>query len=158
MDIAGPTSRRGMAAIAAGLALVAATGDIALAQGAPPGIDDFVRRFRAAMDERNADSIAALYGERALLLMPEGPIAAGRDQIRAVYARNFASGTVKMTPAETRADGDASQAVILWIWNVEIAQPGRDPVRRRIRAMLHLKNGPAGWQIAADLYEVIPAG
>lgn len=157
MDIAGPTSRRGMASIAAGLAAMAAAQAPAAAQGAPPGIEDFVRSFRAAMDARDADRVAALYGERGLLLMPEGPIAAGRDQIRAVYARNFAAGTVRMTPAETRADGDAAHAVILWIWNVEIAQPGRDPVRRRIRALLHLRNTPDGWQIAADLYQVVPA-
>lgn len=158
MDIAGPTSRRGLAPLAAGMAMMAAAAGPVEAQGAPPGIENFVRRFRAAMEARDADSVAALYGERALLLMPEGPIAAGRDQIRAVYARNFASGAVRMTPAETRADGDAAHAVILWIWNAEIAQPGRDPVRRRVRALLHLKNTPAGWQIAADLYQVVPAG
>lgn len=158
MTIAGSTSRRGMGAIAAGMALMTAAPGAASAQGAPAGIEDFVRRFRAAMAARDADAVAALYGERALLLMPEGPIAAGRDQIRAVYARNFANSGLRMTPAETRADGDAAHAVVLWIWNAEIARPGGEPLRRRIRALLHLKAAPEGWQIAADLYQVVAAG
>ena len=35
----------------------------------------------------------------------------------------------------TRADGDAAHAVVLWIWNAEIARPGGEPLRRGARSV-----------------------
>lgn len=146
----------GLAAAVAGMTMLASPH--ASAQQGPDGPEDLVRQFTAAMAERNADRIAGLYAERAVLMMPEGPVAAGRDQIRAVYARNFASADTKMTLAQARVDGGEDTAVMLWVWNVEIGQPGREPVRRRVRSMVHVKKTPAGWQIFADMYQVLPAG
>ncbi len=146
----------GLAAAVAGLAMLG--GRHAAAQQGPAGPEELVRQFTVAMAERNADKLAALHAERAVLMMPEGPVAAGRDQIRAIYARNFATADMRMTLAQARVDGGEDSAVVLWVWNVEIGPPGRDPLRRRVRSMVHVKKTPGGWQIFADMYQVLPAG
>ncbi len=87
------------------------TRDAATAQGAPPGIDDFVRRFRAAMDERNADGIAALYGERALC------------SCRKARSRRAATRSARSMPVTLPRDSEDDA--------------GRDPRRRRCLAGRH---------------------
>jgi uncharacterized protein (TIGR02246 family) len=128
------------------------------AQPVIPAIDHLPRLFAEAMAARDADRLASYYGERAILMTPEGPVASGREQIRALFARNFSSGAVRMTLNQARVDGDQANAVVLWDWTLEVAVVGRDPIRRRIRSMLHLKNLSTGWQIIADMYQILPAG
>jgi hypothetical protein len=66
--------------VGSALVLAITTGGAVAQQGAAKP-EDLVRQFAAAMAERDADKVAALYAERAVLMMPEGPVAAGREQI-----------------------------------------------------------------------------
>ncbi len=109
--------------------------------------------YTNAMAARDVEAIGGFYAERAILMTPEGPVAGGRDQIKALLARNFAAGAVRMTVNQARRDGDANHAVVIMDWLLEIAPAGREPLRRRVRSLFYMRSTGSNWQIVADMYQ-----
>ena len=109
--------------------------------------------YTNAIAARDVEAIGGFYAERAILMTPEGPVAGGRDQIKALMARNFAGGAMRMTVNQARRDGDPNHAVVIMDWLLEIAPAGREPVRRRVRSLFYMRNGGGTWQIVADMYQ-----
>ncbi len=129
----------------------------AQAQGRSATPKDLMDQLAAAIVARDVAQIAGFYSEQSMLMTPQGQIVHGRDRIRAVYERNFASGQPPMRLVNARSDGGPEAGVVIWIWEMEIARPGQPPQRRRVRSMLYLKNSASGWRVVVDMFQVFAA-
>ena len=144
-------------AVALSFGLVLGSG--AQAQVAVTDPSDLANLYAKAMAESDIETIVAFYAENGILLTPEGPIAAGRDQVRQLMTRNFSGGAkLSMRFNGAQIDGGGGNAVTIWDWVLEVALPGREPLERHVRSMLYLKQAEAGgaWFIVADMYQVLP--
>lgn len=110
--------------------------------------------FSAAVNGGDADAVAALYAPDALLMLPNGDIAMGRDAIRAVYAANQKSGANTITFDQAKVDGDFRSASLVWTWSLTISPQAGVPRHTRGRSLLYLKRTGTVWQIAADMFQV----
>ena len=126
----------------------------AVAQGQPTTPKELMDQFAAAIVARDVERIARFYTERAMLLTPAGQIIQGRERIREIFARNFASGQPPMRLINARSDGGPEAGVVIWIWAMDVPRQGRPPQRRHVRSMLYLKNSAAGWHVVADMFQV----
>lgn len=144
--------RTAIAALAS--AALWALGSAAHAQSGPATPNELVRRFQAAMAARDVEGLANLYAEQGLLLPPSGGAVTGRGNIRAFMARNLAAGQPALRMLNARFDGTTEVGVIIWTWEPEGTAQTPPAQQRHIRSMLYVKNSPAGWQIAADMFQV----
>lgn len=149
-----------MRPIAALLILVTAMFAAAPAQAQPsiPSPPDLPKLYAQAMAAGDVEAIVAFYAPNAILMTPEGPVAAGADAIRALMTRNFAGGVaLGMTFNQAQLDGGNGHAVMVWDWLLHIELDGQPPQQRHVRSMLYLKQGEdADWLIAADMYQILP--
>ncbi|MGE0501308.1 MAG: SgcJ/EcaC family oxidoreductase [Rhizobiaceae bacterium] len=113
-------------------------------------VDVFVKATAAG----DPDALAALYAPNAIFLAPDTPVVSGRDEIRKVFARNFAAGPNTIAFTDVLVDGEGTRALILWSWNTQISPPGRDPVRLSGRSLVYFIRGETGWLISADMMQV----
>jgi uncharacterized protein (TIGR02246 family) len=111
--------------------------------------------FSAAVNSGDADAVAALYAPDAMLMLPNGDTATGRDAIRAVYAANQKRGTNAMTFDQAKVDGDFQNAALIWTWSLTISPQAGVPERTRGRSLLYLKRTGTAWQIAADMFQAV---
>ena len=133
--------------------LLAAGG--AAAQGGPATPAALVRQFQEAMVARDADRIAGLYAEQGIMLAPRGGVVSGRAEIRATLARNLAAGQPGLRLVNARFDGGTDVGVVIWIWEPDVPATAPPAQRQRVRSMVYVKNSPTGWQIVADMFQVI---
>ncbi|ODA67097.1 SnoaL-like domain protein [Methyloligella halotolerans] len=117
---------------------------------------DAVEIFRKATAEGDAAAIADLYAPKATLLMPDGKVATGRDQIRALNERVLSAGKNELTFRDVKVDGGDARAVMIWSWDRKITPEDGDPVTIRGRSMLYWLKGEDGWQIVVDMYQQVP--
>ncbi|MFD0988265.1 YybH family protein [Methyloligella solikamskensis] len=117
---------------------------------------DAVEIFKKATAEGDAAAIANVYGPKATLLLPDGKVASGRDQIRALNERMLSAGKNELTFRDVKVDGGDSRAVMIWSWERKITPEKGEPVTIRGRSMLYWLKGEDGWQIAVDMYQQVP--
>ena len=87
-------------------------------------IAEAYKAFEKSFYEGEADTISRMYTEDAELLVPEAPVAKGREAIRQVWASILGSGgnTVRVHTREVQEGGD-------WAYEVgtfEVRAPNRD--------------------------------
>jgi uncharacterized protein (TIGR02246 family) len=128
----------------------------ATAQAGPSTPAALVRQFQEAMAARDADRIAGLYAEQGVMLAPRGGVVSGRAEIRATLARNLAAGQPGLRLVNARFDGGTDMGVVIWIWEPDVPPTAPPEQRQRVRSMVYVKNSAAGWQIVADMFQVIP--
>ena len=139
-------------------ALVLSTASAATAQAARhfsrprEAVDAMV----AAVAARDADAMAGLYAEDAIVLSPNQPLTGGRAAIRDSWLRNFANGYSALSILQMRTEAGTDRAVTLMIWEATISPPGRDAQTIRGRSMIYAKRVAEGWIISADMWQ--PAG
>ena len=147
---------RALTAILILTSLVLATG-AARAQAVIANPQDLPRLYAEAMAASDIETIVSFYAPNAILMTPEGPVAAGTDDIRALMTRNFAGGArLSMRFNQAQLDGGNGHAVMVWDWVLAVALEGQ-ATQRRVRTMMYLKQGADGaWLIAADMYQLPP--
>lgn len=140
------------------LCLVASLGSVpTLAQSPIANPQDLPRLYAAAMAAGDVETIVSFYAPNAILMTPEGPVAAGAEQIGQLMARNFAGGVqLSMTFNQAQIDGGSGHAVTIWDWVLAVAPPGQAAVTRRVRSMLYLQQSGERWAIVADMYQILP--
>lgn len=116
---------------------------------------DAAEVFVKATAAGDADAIAALYAPDAVFLAPDTPVISGRDRIRSLFARNFAAGPNTIAFSDIRVDGEGTRAVVLWEWVSEVRPADRDPIRLAGRSLVYFVKGQTGWQISADMLQVM---
>lgn len=104
----------------------------------------------------DADAIAALYAPNAIFLAPDTPMITGRDAIRGVFERHFLAGRSSIRFFDVKIDSAGDRALVVWRWISEVALDGGAPVRTDGRSMVYMVKGDAGWQISADMLQVMP--
>ena len=110
--------------------------------------------FAAAVAARDADAIAAMYIDRAVVLSPNEDAIQGRAAIRAAWARNFAAGYSAIRFADNqRTDRGLDRAAHLFVWEATITPPGGAEQRIRGRSLLYLVAVDGGWLISADIWQ-----
>lgn len=119
--------------------------------------EDAVKIFKQATAKGDAAAIAALYAPKATLLMPDGKVAEGRDQIRAITERMLGAGKNEIVFRDVKVDGGDTRAVMIWSWDRKIAPEEGDPITIRGRSMLYWLKSEEGWQIAVDMYQQVPS-
>jgi uncharacterized protein (TIGR02246 family) len=139
---------RRLAAALAGLLLLQAPAAIAGPIADPRQSVDI---FREAMAAGDAEAIAGLFAENAILLAPTGEAFGGRDAIRAVYQRNFDAGRNTIVFDEVQFEAGSDRAVMLWLWHLTIENAGTT----RGRSMLYWRRTDAGWEIVADMFQAV---
>ena len=108
---------------------------VVLAVGLPasPGLalgpGDIAKQMATAMSDAIAkgdvDAIAALYAKDAVVMLPSGKTASGRDAIRQAYADNQAAGTNVLEFGGGRALGGRDQLSVIWTWELTITPEGQ---------------------------------
>lgn len=149
-----------MARLAIILATLVAAGLLAgTARAQSPIVNpqDLPQLYAQAMAAGDVDTIVSFYASNAILMTPEGPVAAGAEQIRQLMARNFSGGArLGMKFNQAQIDGGGGHAVTVWDWNLTIAVEGQPEQQRHVRSMIYLQQAGERWTIAADMYQVLP--
>ncbi len=146
-----------LALIVAALAVSIALGAPARAQSPIANPQDLPELYARAMAAGDVDTIVSFYGPNSIVMTPEGPVAAGQEQIRLLMTRNFSGGAkLSMAFNQARIDGGGGHAVTVWDWVLTIAVEGRPEQKRHVRSMIYLQQAGERWIIAADMYQVLP--
>ncbi|WP_370222469.1 YybH family protein [Pararhodobacter marinus] len=100
---------------------------------------------------------AAALGAAVLSAAPAGaqvgPILSGRDQIREVWARNFAAGYDRLSVTQHRAETGSDRAALVMVWNATVSPQGQAPQQVTGRSLLYLVRVADGWLISADMWQ-----
>ena len=104
----------------------------------------------------DADAIANLYAPNALILAPGAPIIAGRNNIRQVFANNFARGQNAIEFGSIQADGAGTRAIVLWDWVSTLTPADGQPVQTKGRSLVYFVRADEGWLISADMFQAAP--
>ena len=110
----------------------------------------------AAVTARDADAVAALYTEGAIVLGPNQPVVSGRAAIRESWARNFASGYSVLAVTDSRTETGTDRAALVMLWTATIAPQGSAPQQVRGRSILYFQRQAEGWIISADMWQPAP--
>jgi uncharacterized protein (TIGR02246 family) len=122
-----------------------------------PAPRDATEVFAAAVAARDAEAIAAMYAEEAIVLSPGQNPVAGREAIRAAWEANFAAGYSAIIFGQNqRTDRGADRAAHLFVWEATISPAGVQPRQMRGRTLLYLTAVDGGWLISADIWQPIP--
>ncbi|MBN8291988.1 SgcJ/EcaC family oxidoreductase [Rhodobacter sp. NTK016B] len=114
---------------------------------------DAVAAMTEAVAARDADAVAALYAPDAAVFLFNGPILSGRDQVREIWARNFANGYDSLTVTRQRSETGSDRAALVMLWRATIAPPGQAPQQVQGRSLLYLVRVDGGWLISADMWQ-----
>lgn len=112
--------------------------------------------FEEAFAKGDADAIANLYWDEAVLFLANGEKFTGREAIRKVYQGNFDAGrnTLNITERATAPCDD--QAMLIWTWNQEITPPGQAPYTTKGAASMFWQRKDGVWRIASDMHVNTP--
>ncbi len=106
-----------------------------------------------AVDKGDADAVAALYSEKAVILFPTGKTASGREAIRKSYADNQKTGTNKLVFKGARAYGGGPQVTLIWTWDLTITPKEKKPTVFSGRSLIYMQRLDGTWQIVADMFQ-----
>ena len=114
------------------------------------------RAMSAAVAERDAQGIAALYLPKAILLGPGQPAVVGHAAIQALWEANFAAGFRNLSFSDIAEEQGTDRAAVLWTWAAEIGPAGQPAHVLRGRSLLYFTLTPEGWRITADMWQPVP--
>lgn len=110
-------------------------------------------RMVAAVAARDANAVAALYAQDAIILGPNRPVTAGQDSIRDSWARNFAGGYAALSILQARTEMGTDRAATVMLWEATIQPQGAAAQIVRGRSLLYFTLTPNGWLISADMWQ-----
>jgi len=117
---------------------------------------DAVAVMIAAVEARDANAVAALYTEDAIVLGPSRPVVAGRAAIRDSWIQSFAGGYSVLEVGRPRTERGSDRALMVFLWQATIQPAGQQPQQIVGRSVLYFTLGENGWLISADMWQ--PAG
>ena len=120
-------------------------------------LQEAVDAMVAAVAARDANAIAGLYAEDAIVLSPNREPTAGRTAIRDGWVRSFASGYSALRVGRVRTERGVDRAASVFVWEATIVQQGNTTQTLRGRSMLYLKQVEGGWLISADMWQQAPS-
>ncbi|WDR05924.1 SgcJ/EcaC family oxidoreductase [Devosia rhodophyticola] len=110
----------------------------------------------AAVAARDADAIAALYTDDALLLGSNSNALSGRKAIRDVWANNFSGGYSVLETGNPRTERGTDRAAVIFVWQATIRPNGAAETFIQGRTMLYFRLAEGGWLISADMWQPTP--
>lgn len=130
-------------------------GGTAIAQTATPVANPFeaVDTMIAAVVARDANAIAALYTDDALLLGANVGVVSGREAIRDSWINNFATGYSALETGRPRTERGSDRALVVFVWQATIRPDGAAETFVQGRTMLYFKLVEGGWLISADMWQ-----
>jgi len=133
-------------------------GGAAFAQTATPSAnpDEAVGAMVAAVTARDANAIAALYTDDALLLGASASVVSGREAIRDSWINNFSAGYSALQTGRPRTERGTDRAVVVFVWQATIQPNGAAETLVQGRTMLYFKLVEGGWLISADMWQPAP--
>ena len=133
-------------------------GGTSFAQTATPSANpqDAVEAMVTAVAARDANAIAALYTEDALLLGVNAGVVSGREAIRNVWTNNFSSGYSALEIGRPRTERGADRALVVFVWQATIRPSDASETFIQGRTMLYFVLGEGGWLISADMWQPAP--
>ncbi|WP_417597883.1 YybH family protein [Pararhodobacter oceanensis] len=117
---------------------------------------DAIPPMVAAVEARDANAIAALYTEDAIILGAGRPVVAGREAIRDSWIQSFAGGYSVLEVGRPRTERGADRALMVFLWQATIQPEGGEAQQIVGRSMLYFTRVEGGWLISADMWQ--PAG
>lgn len=115
-----------------------------------------VERMMAASAAQDAEAMAALYAEDALLLVPGQPAVEGRSEIRAAWADAFADGFGDLIIGTPRNRRGAEAAASVYLWAAQVSAADGQRTTLRGRTLLFLQQVGDGWLISAEMWQPVP--
>jgi len=115
--------------------------------------DDAIEVMIAAVAARDANAVAGLYAEDAVVLGSGRPVTAGRTAIRDSWLQSFAGGYSALQVGRPRTERGADRAAMIFAWQATIQQSGQAPQQVQGRSMLYFKRVEGGWIISADMWQ-----
>lgn len=119
---------------------------------AKTAIDSLATEFAAHFNQGHGDIVAAMYSEQAHLMPPNGPVAVGREAIKAAFAPFFAmQPTLKLTPESVAANGPL--AVDRGTYTLSYTPPGaKAPVNDTGKYLVHWHLIEGKWLLVDDIW------
>lgn len=116
-------------------------------------IDARGKAFAEAVNAGNADAVAAIYTEDAVLMPPDMPAVTGRDNIRAVFAgmmRQMPGMRIAFEVQDVAANGPLAVERGAWIITVPTPDGGSSETRGKYLVAWHKVDGE--WMMAWDIW------
>jgi len=117
---------------------------------------DAANVFVTATAAGDAESIAALYAQDAIMLAPGLAPIAGRAAIASVFRRNFGQGQNRIAFTNVRAETGADRAAVLWEWQSQIAAASGAVQMMNGRSLVYFRKDGDRWLISADMMQLSP--
>ena len=113
-------------------------------------------RWLQAVDTRDADRVASFYAADGAFLVPNVPLARGRDAVRAVWTQLLGAPNLSLSwgplSVEVAQAGDLA-------WEIGSYHLGMDGPNGRIeddgKYVVVWRKGGEGWQVAADVFNSV---
>lgn len=118
---------------------------------------DAVATMISAVAARDANAIAALYTDDAILLGSNTGVVSGREAIRDSWINNFSAGYAVLETGRPRTERGTDRAAVVFVWQATIQPNGRAATYVRGRSMLYFTQVDGGWLISADMWQPAPA-
>jgi len=115
--------------------------------GARQGIEAAVRRYVAASNDGDADALAALYAEDAVLLPPDHEPIQGRDAIGAFWREGTDEG-LEVTTLTVDVDGDLGYLV----GRYRLPATDEEPADSGKYVMCLRRQRDGSWKLTADIW------
>ncbi|MCB1395534.1 MAG: DUF4440 domain-containing protein [Rhodobacteraceae bacterium] len=115
-----------------------------------------IDRMIAAVAARDANAVAALYADEAIVLGPNQGVTAGRTAIRDSWLRSFTGGYSALNVLQQRAEAGTDRGAVLMVWEATIERQGQAPQVVRGRSLLYVTRQAEGWLISADMWQPAP--
>lgn len=110
-------------------------------------------RWLHAVDTRDADAVAMFYAQDGAFLVPNVPLARGRDAVRAVWAQLLAAPNLELAWTPGSVDVAQSADVAYEIGSYQLAMDGQGGrIEDDGKYVAVWKRGEHGWQVAADIF------
>ena len=110
-------------------------------------------RWLRAADTRDADAVAMFYAEDGAFLVPNVPLARGRDAVRAVWAQLLAAPNLELAWTPGSVDVAQNADVAYEIGSYRLAMDGQGGrIEDDGKYVAVWKRGERGWQVAADIF------
>jgi uncharacterized protein (TIGR02246 family) len=110
-------------------------------------------RWLQTVDARDADGVAAFYTTDGAFLVPNVPLARGRDAVRAVWAQLLSATNLVLTWAPTSVEVAAAGDLAWEMGAYRLSMDGPvGPVEDDGKYVVVWRSGPNGWEVAADIF------
>jgi uncharacterized protein (TIGR02246 family) len=110
-------------------------------------------RWLRAVETRDVDGVAELYATDGAFLVPNVPLARGRDAVRAVWTQLLSAPDLVLTWAPTSVEVAGSVDLAWEMGSYRLSMDGpAGPFEDDGKYVVVWRSGPNGWEVAADIF------